>query len=350
MHLLIVIPCLNEEDTLGAVLDGVPATIPGITRITKLVIDDGSTDATAEVATLHRAVVVSHGRNLGYGTSFRTAVECALSLAVDVMVHIDGDGQFDSADIATLARPIVDGEADLVLASRFADPALRPAMPRAKYYGNVAMSRLLSALLNRRFHDVSCGFRAYSAEALLHLDVRGDFTHSQETVLDLAYKKLRIVEIPVRVQYFDGRVSRIADNLLRYGMRSLGIIVRVYRDYYPLRFFNTLASMFLVVGVLLAARLLQHFATTGRFYGEIWAGASGGFFLALSALCFASGMLAHLLDRNRITQERILYMMKKEARERRGPQGDVALLIGRHTASHRRHTPPILRAVGEQHG
>ncbi len=346
MHLVVVIPCLNEAATLGAVLDGIPRSIPGISRVTKLVVDDGSTDETVTVAELYHAAVISHGRNFGYGTAFRTAVEFALSVAADVMVHIDGDGQFDSADIATLVRPIVDGEADLVLASRFADPALRPVMPRAKYLGNLAMSRLLSALLNRQFFDVSCGYRAYSTEALLHLDVRGDFTHSQETVLDLAYKKLRIVEIPVRVQYFAGRVSRIADNLPRYAARSLGIIVRVYRDYFPLRFFNAVAGVFLLAGLLLSGRLLRHFAATGQFYGEIWAGATGAFCLALSALFLLTGMLAQLMDRNRITQERILYMMKREARDRRVAEGDSSQLVTRHVAARHRQTPHALRAVG----
>ena len=349
MHLLVVVPCLNEEQTVGAVLDGVPKSLPGVQRITKLVVDDGSTDCTAEVAQMAGAVVVSHQRNLGYGTSFRTALEYALSIGVDVMVHIDGDGQFDSRDIAALVTPITDGAADLVLASRFLNRDMRPQMPVAKYLGNLAMSRLLSTLLGRRFYDVSCGFRAYSLEALLHLDLKGDFSHSQETVLDLAFKGLRIVELPVHVQYFANRVSRIADSLPRYAFRSSGIILRAYRDYYPLRFFNATAAVLAGSGALFAARLFNHYASTGQFYGEIWSGAIGGFLLLLGALCFVSGLLAHMIDRNRILQERVLYMLKRDLRERRSSELAQRIVpLDRMVASHRRHTPPTLRIMPDE--
>lgn len=346
MRLVVVIPCLNEEASIGGVLRRIPTAIPGVREITTVVVDDGCTDATARIAVEHGAVVVSHGQNLGYGSAFRTALEYALSVGADLMVHMDGDGQFAPEDIRTLVAPIVEKRADLVLGSRFADPALVPEMPRAKYYGNIAMSWLLSRLLRRRFHDVSCGFRAYSSEALLHLDLKGTFTHSQETVLDLAYKGLRILEIPVQVRYFPGRVSRIADSLPRYAVRTLSIIARAYRDYYPLRFFNSIAALLIGTGALFGLRLFRHYQVNHQFYGEIWAGAIGGFLMAMGTLAFITGLLTHLIDRNRILHERILYILKRDARERRalGVEPEPAPPM-RFAASHRRHTPPMLRVI-----
>lgn len=311
MHLCVAIPCLNEAETIGAVIDGIPSGLPGVTKRTILVIDDGSSDESAEVARRHGARVLAHGTNLGLGAAFRTALEYALSSQADLLVHIDGDGQFDPADIATLIAPITAGSADFVTASRFINPEFTPSMPRVKYFGNKVMSRLIGFLLGRRLYDVSCGFRAFSAEAMFHLNLTGDFTHSQETILDLAFKRLRIVEIPVHVKYIPGRKSRLVANVLTYALRTLRIIFRTYRDYYPLRFFNAIGLTFMVAGGLFVWRLFSHYMSTGQFYGEIWSGFVGGFLLAMGVFCVAVGMLIHLLARNRLGQERALYLLKK---------------------------------------
>ena len=150
------------------------------------------------------------------------------------MVNIDGDRQFDPADIPKLIAPILNREADMVTASRFKDSALTPDMPPVKLVGNHMMSFLISRLCGQKFADVSCGFRAYSREALLQINLHGLFTYTQETFLDLVSKKLRIVEVPIRVTYFKGRQSRVAASILRYGLNTAAIILRIYRDYFPL--------------------------------------------------------------------------------------------------------------------
>jgi glycosyltransferase involved in cell wall biosynthesis len=314
VQLLIAIPCLNEAATVGGVVAAVPHAIPGITRTTILVVDDGSTDDTAAVARAAGALVIAHGANFGEGVAFRTAVQYGLDHAADLMVYIDGDAQFDPADIPKLIEPITAGRTDVVTASRFLDPALIPRMPWANRVGNTVMSRLLSALTGRQMHDVSCGFRAYSAEALLQLNLYGDFTHVQETILDLVFKRLRINEVPVAVRYFPGRQSRAAPNLLAYAVHTLGVIGRVYRDYYPLRLFNAAGVLAIIAGALFGARLIWHYLSTGEFFGEIWSGMVGGFLVMLGVVSVAVGLLTDMINRNRAIQERILYLVKRASR------------------------------------
>ena len=235
--LLIAVPCLNEAATISEVIASIPAKIAGVDSIVVLVVDDGSTDRTTELAKASGAVVIRHTRNRGVGAAFRSAVEYAVANRFSLMVNIDGDRQFNPADIPQLVAPVLAHEADMVTASRFIIPAMRPQMPKVKLWGNHMMSRLISFLTRGTFHDVSCGFRCYSRESLLQLNLHGAFTYTQETFLDLISKQLRIMEVPIAVQYFADRKSRVAGSIARYAVNTLKIILRSYRDYFPLRFF-----------------------------------------------------------------------------------------------------------------
>lgn len=311
-RLLVVIPCLNEAATVASVITDVPKDIKGIDEVVVAIVDDGSTDDTAAVAAKAGAIVLSHGENRGVGAAFQTALAFAIDQRFDVMCNIDADRQFDTNDIPRLVGAIVDGEADFVSASRFVDKAFTPDMPPVKHWGNLRMSSLVSGLAGRTFHDVSCGFRAYSREALLNLNLHGRFTYTQETFLDLAEKGLRIKEIPVKVTYFAERKSRVAGNLFKYAQRTSSIIFRLYRDYHPLRFFWSIAVAFIVIGALFGAILLGHYAMTGKFTGQIWSGFVGGFFVVLGVSFGIVGVVADMLDRVRVNQERILYLLKKQ--------------------------------------
>jgi glycosyltransferase involved in cell wall biosynthesis len=318
-RLLVVIPCLNEAATVGSVITDIPRTIEGVTDVVVAIVDDGSTDDTAGVARAAGAVVLSHGENRGVGAAFQTALAYAVTERFDVMCNIDADRQFDPNDIPRLIAPIVDGDADFVSASRFVDKSFTPDMPPLKHWGNLRMSSLVSGLAGRRFHDVSCGFRAYSREALLNLNLHGRFTYTQETFLDLAFKGLRIREIPVTVKYFAERKSRVAGNLFKYAQRTSSIIFRLYRDYYPLRFFWSIAGFFIGLGVCFSAILLVHYARTGLFTGQIWSGFVGGFFVVVGIAFGIVGVVADMLDRIRVNQERILYLLKKSGVEPANP-------------------------------
>jgi glycosyltransferase involved in cell wall biosynthesis len=311
-RLLVAIPCLNEGATVARVIRDIPRDIPGIKAVTVLVIDDGSTDDTTAEAKAAGAHVASHGDNRGVGAAFQTALAYAVQNGFDVMCNIDADGQFDPLDIPRLVRVIVDGEADFVSASRFVDPSFTPAeMPWLKRWGNARMSSLVSGLAGHRFHDVSCGFRAYSREAMLQLNLHGRFTYTQETFLDLAFKGLRIRELPVKVTYFKDRKSRVAGNLLKYAQRASTIIFRLYRDYHPLRFFWAIAAFAFLLGAGFGSILLYHYVTTGMFTGQIWSGFVGAGFLAIGVVFVVVGVVADMLGCIRVNQERLLYLLKK---------------------------------------
>lgn len=314
LRLLIALPCLNEEQTVAKVIASLPRDLPGIASTSVLVVDDGSTDETRARALAAGAHVISHGYNRGVGTAFQTMLRYAVSEGFDVMANIDADGQFDATEIALLVAPIVAGEADFVTGSRFVDRAMIPAnMPGVKRWGNERMSTLISTLTQKKFHDVSCGFRAYSREALLQLNLHGRFTYTQETFLDLTSKGLRVKEVPVHVTYHEGRKSRVASSIPKYAMRTASIILRLYRDYNPLKFFFALAAVFIVPGLGFVAFLVWHYVTTGLFTGQIWAGFVGGSLGFVGLMFGILGVLADMLDRVRVNQERILYELKRRS-------------------------------------
>jgi glycosyltransferase involved in cell wall biosynthesis len=310
-RLLVAIPCLNEAATIETVIARVPRSIPGIGRVDVLVVDDGSTDGTGTLAAAAGAIVLDHRRNRGVGAAFQSAVEFAVEHGYPIMVNIDGDGQFSPEDIPKLVTPILDGAADMVTASRFKDPQLVPDMPRVKLVGNRMMSWLISRLVRARYADVSCGFRCYSREAMLRLNLYGAFTYTQETFLDFAAKNLRIVEVPIRVLYFQDRESRVASSIRRYATSTGKIIFRSYRDYFPLRFFMGIALACALPGAILGGIFWGHFLLTGRFSGYLFAGLSSAFLILLSVVFLVVGVVTDMLDRIRMNQERILYLLKR---------------------------------------
>jgi glycosyltransferase involved in cell wall biosynthesis len=303
----VVIPALNEGQAIGEVIDSIPPFVDAV-----IVIDDGSSDDTAAVARERGAEVISHGRNRGVGAAFDTGSRRVLVLRSDIMVNMDGDGQFDPSDIVKLVGPIADGKADFVSASRFKNPDLYPDMSRTKFLGNRMMSCLISRLTGRRFHDVSCGFRAYSRDALLRLNLFGDFTYTQEAFLEFAFKDVTILEVPVEVRgrREHGR-SRVASNLFRYTWQTMKIIVRTMRDYRPLRLFAGVSTVLLAAGLVPAVFLAVHYGRTGTFTPHKWAGFIAGFLFILSAMSFILGFILDMFARMRANQEEILAILRK---------------------------------------
>jgi glycosyltransferase involved in cell wall biosynthesis len=314
-QLFVVIPALNEEATIGDVIRGIPQDIPGVARVRVLVVNDGSTDRTAQNAVDAGAEVVHHSRPLGVGAAFQSGLNRAIDAGADLVVNIDGDGQFNPADIPKLVAPVVSGTADFATASRFKDPALMPEMHPFKRWGNRMMSRLISRLCGQRFHDVSCGMRCYNRTAALSLNLIGQFTYTQEAFMNLAYKGRRIIEVPIRVR---GRrehgQSRVAGNLLRYALKTSRIIFRCYRDYHPMRFFGRIALWLLIGSLALAAFFLWHYLTTGGFSPHKWAGFLSGGLGLLSLIMLVTGMIGDMLNRHRIYLEELLYRQRLNQR------------------------------------
>jgi len=318
MRLVVQIPALNEERTVAEVIRAIPGAIPGIDETIIVVIDDGSTDRTAELAQAAGAVVLRHEEPRGVGAAFRTGVEYATRLDADIIATIDADGQFNPADIPRLVDPILRDKADFITASRFVDPSLAPQMPRAKRWGNDFMARWISRLVGHRYHDVSCGFRAYSRNAYLRLVLLGDFSYTHETFLSLAFAQVRIQEIPVIVRGVrQFGTSRVAGNLFRYGYRTALIILRTHRDYRPLQFFGHIALVLLSVGCAFLGFLLHVRITTGMFSPHKWAGFVSAAFATAALLVYLAGLAADMLERLRVAQNEILFRVRRlERRER----------------------------------
>lgn len=310
MKLIIYLPAYNEEAHIRQVIAGLPRGFDGVDSVQHLVIDDGSADRTAEIALASGAQVIVHGRNRGVGAAFHSAVQYALEQGADVLVSVDADGQFDSAEICNIIAPITAGKANLVVGNRFAS-GMPAHMPRVKYWGNQAVAGLVSSICGQNFTDVSCGFRAYDREALLRLNIFAQFTYTHETILSLVYQGLRVVELPVKVKYDPQRKSRVARSILQYAVQTSKIILRVMLDYRPMRVFGGLGSALFAIGTLFILFLLGHYAITRTFTPYKNFGFVGLGFIIFGMLVLLIALVADMLNRIRMNQDKLLYEMKK---------------------------------------
>jgi len=310
MKLIIYLPALNEEENIHKVLTSLPQDLHHIDCIQLLVIDDGSTDQTAALARTNGAQVVSHNRNRGVGAAFHSAVQFALENNADILVGIDADGQFDSTEIQALIDPIINNTADLVVGNRFSS-GMPENMSRVKYWGNQTVAQLVSIICEQNFTDVSCGFRAYNREALYRLNIFGKFTYTHETILSLVFQELRVVEFPIRVKYDSQRKSRVAGSILRYALQTSKIIFRVMLDYRPVRVFGAMGAALVIIGLAFEVFLLGHYILTQTFSPYKSTGFIGLGFFIFGMLVLLIALVADMLNRLRLNQDKLLYELKK---------------------------------------
>ncbi len=250
MKIVVIIPALNEAKSIGDVIQKIPRKIHPENEVAVVVVDDGSRDDTSERARESGAdLLVKHRINRGIANAFKSGVRTALEIDADIIVNIDADGQFDPHEIFKLVKPIADGEADVVLGTRFGSEEDARRVPIVKRMGNELVTMTVSLLSGQKFTDTQCGFRAISRRAAIEMNVTGLFTYTQEMILDLVKKGFRVKEVPISVRYFANRNSRVVSSLPKYAAKSLGIILftilRVHR--------KSIAAVFLVqiVSVLL---------------------------------------------------------------------------------------------------
>ena len=314
MKLVVTIPALNEEKTIADVVRGVPRDIERITETEVIVLNDGSTDRTAALAEAAGALVITLKGGGGLGVVFRTGIERAMRRGADIIVNIDGDGQFNPADIRQLIQPLLKDEADFVTCSRFADPALRPTMPAVKFYGNLIVTRIINWVCGgTKFTDVSCGFRAFTRESAYRMTLFGRFTYTQECFIDLFSKGVRIAEIPLKVRGVrEFGKSRIAGSVWKYAVNSLPIIVRAMRDIQPLKFFGGIAMLLFLLGAategFVGGWYLFHSHKTSPFTSLI---PIGGVLVTLGFLLGVLALLADMLGRHRRISEELLYLARR---------------------------------------
>lgn len=308
--LLIYMPALNEAQTILKVIQSIPKTIEGYDTIEILVIDDGSSDITVLEAEKGNAIVISHKKNKGVGEAFQTALNYALDSKTDTLVSIDADGQFDVNQIPELVKPITLQKADFCIGVRFSEG--RPNnMPKIKYWGNKQINKIVSYISNTKIQDASCGFRAYSKNTLLSMNLHGSFTYTHETILDLLDKGFVVAQIPITVQYFDDRVSRVANNIFKYGVKTSKIIIKSFKDYKPLYFFLAIAFCVFSFASIFGGWALVHWIIYGTITPYKSFGILGLALMGMSAIICIFAFMADSLGRLRKNQEKILFLLKK---------------------------------------
>lgn len=302
----LVIPAFNEEENIGGVLKRLPSFIDQV-----LVVNDGSIDQTEVVAKENGAEVYNHKKNKGVGATFNTGVKLMLEKEIDIMVNMDADGQFNSDDISKLLEPIIGGKADFVTASRFKEKELIPKMSPVKLWGNKRMTNFISWLTGEKFHDVSCGFRAYSRETLNRMNLFGTFTYTQETFIDLAFKGMTIVEVPVKVlgKRSIGK-SRVASNIPKYAYQTAKIILRTFRDHKPFKLFGFISLILVIIGLGFLSVMFYSKFTTGSFTPYKWSGMAAGVIFLSSFIFLLLGFILDMFARMRHNQEEILFHLK----------------------------------------
>ena len=308
MRLVVQVPCLNEEETLPVVLDTIPKQIPGIDEIIILVIDDGSTDRTVEVARAHGVThFVSHARNRGLGRSFHDGVQRALELGADIVVNTDGDNQYPQERISDLVQPIVRGEAEIVIADR--------QVHLVEHFSGskIKLQRFGSWIVNRAagtdLPDAASGFRAYSRESIMLLNTITRFSYCMETIIQAGYKKLKIASVPITTNP-KTRDSRLFKSTRQHVLNSAGAIIRAYIMYKPYAIFTALATFFAVLGLIPFVRyaVLQVTDQAGSHLQSLLVGA---ILLIMAFISVIIGIISDLIRTNRMLIEDTLEHTKK---------------------------------------
>ncbi len=298
MKLVVLVPAYNEEENIANVVMSIPRKIMGIEKVEVLVVNDGSTDRTIDYAMNGGAdKIISHKRNSGVGAAFMTGVRNAILMNADIVVTVDADSQFDANQIPELVVPILNHQADVVIGSRFQKN--RPKnIPRIKLLGNKIFSRLVSWVVGQKFTDTQTGLRAYSREALLNISVVNEFTYTQEVLIDLKFKGLRIVEIPVTVRYNDARKSRVVKSIFGYSTRALSIISRTILYHRPILAFGVLS------GILVGGGIFAKLLTISNILLVNTSLSTG--FIILGVVSFMLGVFASVVFRRQKFAERDL--------------------------------------------
>jgi glycosyltransferase involved in cell wall biosynthesis len=309
MKLVVQIPCLNEEKTLPLVLNSIPKHIEGVNEVIILIIDDGSTDRTVDVAKAHGVKhFVTHNRNQGLGRSFHDGVLRALELGADIVVNTDGDNQYPQARIPDLIRPIIDNQADIVIADR-QTRRIAHFSPFKKF-----LQRLGSAVVNRaagtKLPDAVSGFRAYSRESLLRLNTITRFSYCTETIIQAGNKGLHIESITIETNP-KLRESRLFKSTAEHVFKSAVTIIRAYIMYKPYIIFGLMGLVFFVAGAVPFVRYLLLSIEEGSLGGHLQSLLAGSLLLICAFLCLVMNIIADLIRINRVLTEDNLEQTKR---------------------------------------
>ena len=305
--LVITIPAYNEEETIGKVINEIPRAIEGVESIETLVINDGSTDSSGNIAEKAGAKILSHETNLGLGVTFRDGLKKALEMKADIIANIDADFQYDAAEIPKLIEPIISKRAEIVLGDRQIDKLKH--MPLSKKFGNKIATWVVRRITGLPIRDAQTGFRAFSREAALQMNLRGDYTYVQETLIQAANKNLKIEQIPVEFREREGK-SRLITNIFSYAKYAGLNIIKSYRDYRPLEVFTAIGIIIIIIGLIFGLRVLIDFLTFGNV-AHLPSAVLTTMLIVAGLLVIIFGLLADMLKTQRILLEEMMYRLKK---------------------------------------
>lgn len=307
MKLVVQCSCLNEEKTLGTVLSEIPKKIPGVDVIEIVIVDDGSTDKTIEVAKKHGVKhFVLHPARQGLARGFKDATEKSLSIGADIIVHTDGDNQYPGERIPDLIAPILAGKADMVIADRQTSK-IEHFSPIKKLLQRVG-TWVLNKAANTRVPDAPSGFRAYSRDAAIRLNTVTTFSYAMETLIQAGNKQLAIASVKI-VTNPKTRESRLFKSSWEHVTKSGIAILRAFLMYKPYVFFGALGIVLLALGLFPFARFL-YFFMQGEGDGHLQSLIGGSVLLIAAFIAFTLGVVADLIRINRILIEQSLEHQK----------------------------------------
>lgn len=309
VKLIVMIPAYNEENSIRRVIEEIPRRIKRIDLVEILVIVDGSEDNTLEEARLAGAdKIISHKRNLGLGISFRDGLEEALRMGADIIVNTDADFQYNGGEIPNLIKPILDGSADIVIGDRQID--MLNHMPAGKVIGNKVATWVTRLVTRLPIRDAQTGFRAFSRDAALRMNLTGNYTYVQETLIQAANKNLVVEQIPIEFRKRAGK-SRLISNLFSYAKSSGITILRSYRDYQPFKVFMFVGLACIMIGFVIGFRVLLHYFETGTVTPYLPSAVLTTVLVIVGLQAVVFGLIADMLKTQRMFEEEILYRLKK---------------------------------------
>lgn len=309
MKVFVQIPCLNEETTLPLVLESIPKSIKGVDSVEIMIVDDGCTDRTVEVAKSYGVKhIVRHTNTMGLARSFRDGIDYALRHGADIVVNTDGDNQYPQARIPDLIQPIIDGNADIVIGDR-QTAKITHFSPFKKLMQRVG-SKVVNLAAGTDLPDAASGFRAYSRSSLMKLNIVTPFSYCMETIIQAGNKRLKIVSIPVTTNK-KTRESRLFSNIFQHIQRSGDAIIRSYIMFKPHVIFATLGFIFLVLGGVPFLRYGYFMLIDHNVHGHLQSLVFGSSMIVGSLISFALLVISDLEHTNRILLEDQLERIKE---------------------------------------
>jgi len=307
LKLSIVIPAYNEEKTIAAVIESIPKEFSSIDKIEVIVIDDGSTDKTVEIAKNCGAIVFSFKKNQGLAKAISLGFSKCIENNSDIMIILDADNQYDSKEIPLILKPIIEKKADIVLGDRQVKKL--DHMSSQKKIGNQIASKVLSTLVGLKISDGQTGFRAFNRESMKRIHLFSNYTYTQETILQAKFKNLKIIEVPItfRKRYDE---SRLISNIGTYAFRSASLIASTIVYYRPIKFFGVLSVILFSIGIIFSVFMIDYYFSEGmiRPYYSV---------IALAVLFLISGTVSMLMalisaasNRHSVLLEEILYHLR----------------------------------------